>query len=731
MITLKSLTLSNIGRFVEEQTIDFTTLGSLVQVDGQNSNTGGSSGSGKSTIFKALEFLLGLNDVSNGILQSRLTKDPMSVTGLFDLDGQPLKIERNKKLLIDLNGEVTTGSSKLTEEKLDQIIGMPRDLFRKILHKRQGEGGFFLNLGPSETHKFLTDCLGLQKEQEKILVLDTKMAGLTKIEISLKSSIESNRMGLEATKSAILSLGQPPVLEIDPEAVAAAKTRHTEANVAHLWLKTTHKTEMEELEKSRPKVAATPFDRAGIEYLESEVSRFLAEVSGFEKAELNRQSIVKSKISDFEVLSNKLGNSELNRQSEVRSKISSNKTDVTRASYVLRDGNKAKEEAITLAESLKKVRASICPTCEQQWITDAAKATETQILQKLQEYKKLVVAGIEADKKIKTLEEDRKVLDLEVQPKPIPELENINVQLTKLKLELWPQIDPAKTELKSKIDSINKDLSNLRKEERDHQLNENAKMQLVVDNFAQKQAALRQSHEIALKPLQDEINKAISEYETMSHKLRSFEESKKRFEQSLGKLNLQSSSYELELSTKSLELVQIQEEIELATEAKKAIKSYLSCSFEDALNSIGDTATKFIRNVPNMQNGTIQFEGLKETKDGKVKEEVTCLISMDGEIGIPVKSLSGGERSSTDLAIDLAVMEFIQETAGKGINLLILDEPFTGLDSTNISSIVDLLRESGINKQILIVDHNPLIQQTFESKITVIRDGLTSKIVQQ
>src|SRR5271165_567224 len=139
MLTIKSLTLQNIGRFVEPQTIDFTSLGSLVQIDGNNLNTGGSSGAGKSTIFKALEFLLGLNDISNGVLQSRLTKESMVVTGLFEFDGIPLKIERNKKLLIDLNGETTTGSSKVTEEKLDQIIGMPRDLFRQILHKRQGE----------------------------------------------------------------------------------------------------------------------------------------------------------------------------------------------------------------------------------------------------------------------------------------------------------------------------------------------------------------------------------------------------------------------------------------------------------------------------------------------------------------------------------------------------------------------------------------------------------------
>src|ERR1041385_1659468 len=198
MLLLKSLTFSGIGRFVEPQTILFDALGNIVQVEGNNLNTGGSSGAGKSTIFKALEFLLGLNDTPNGVLQSRLTKTPMTVSALFDFDDLPLKIERGKKLLIDLNGEITTGSSEISEEKLDTIIGMPRKLFRKILHKRQSEGGFFLDMTPSDTHKFLVSCLGQDKEQSKLLILDTRLQALQEEESSLKSELVAATTGLEA-----------------------------------------------------------------------------------------------------------------------------------------------------------------------------------------------------------------------------------------------------------------------------------------------------------------------------------------------------------------------------------------------------------------------------------------------------------------------------------------------------------------------------------------------------
>lgn len=81
MLKIKTLKFKNIGRFVTEQVINFATLDGLIQVDGVNNNTNGSSGAGKSTIFQALDYLLGLNDTPLTILQSRLTKEGIWVQG--------------------------------------------------------------------------------------------------------------------------------------------------------------------------------------------------------------------------------------------------------------------------------------------------------------------------------------------------------------------------------------------------------------------------------------------------------------------------------------------------------------------------------------------------------------------------------------------------------------------------------------------------------------------------
>ena len=169
MLKLKKLHLRGVGRFVENQVIDFDSLGTMVQVDGQNNNTKGSSGAGKSTIFNALDYLLGFSDLPTTVLQSRYAKD-IFVKGEFDWDGKDLFIVRGKKdgLIVSVDGEVKTGSIKLVEEEIDKILAMPRDLFRQILHKRQFSRGFFLNMTPKENYEFLTSCLNLEKEKKKV-----------------------------------------------------------------------------------------------------------------------------------------------------------------------------------------------------------------------------------------------------------------------------------------------------------------------------------------------------------------------------------------------------------------------------------------------------------------------------------------------------------------------------------------------------------------------------------
>jgi hypothetical protein len=68
----KYLKFKGIGRFVEEQTIVFDSLSKFVQLGGQNNNTKGSSGAGKSTVFMAEDYLFGVSNRPGTVLKSRL-----------------------------------------------------------------------------------------------------------------------------------------------------------------------------------------------------------------------------------------------------------------------------------------------------------------------------------------------------------------------------------------------------------------------------------------------------------------------------------------------------------------------------------------------------------------------------------------------------------------------------------------------------------------------------------
>src|SRR5581483_3662986 len=279
MIDPKELRFSGIGRFVDEQVINFESLGDLVQVDGENRNTGGSSGAGKSTVFHALDYLLGLNDIPNTVLQSRVSKDPISVSGLFDYNGKALKISRNKgKLAIELDGVETRGSSKISEEKLDEILAMPRDLFRKILHKRQKEGGFFLSLTPKEMNDFLTDCLGLSKHKKDLEVLDAKIKELTEKKELATTSLNSARVAVKTTQDAILGLGLAPVRDMHQEVVLQLKNKADTSSAALTMILAQQRIEAEAFDLQRPQPQSTVVDTSTRAQLEQNLTQLRAQM---------------------------------------------------------------------------------------------------------------------------------------------------------------------------------------------------------------------------------------------------------------------------------------------------------------------------------------------------------------------------------------------------------------------------------------------------------------------
>ena len=685
MLKLKSLRLSGIGRFVEPQDVDFQKLGNLVQIDGENRNTGGSSGSGKSTLFNSLDYLLGLNDLPTTVLQSRLTKEKLSVEGEFDWDGKPITITRAAKLAITIDGHTIVGSSALTEAKLDEILGLPRKVFRKILHKRQKEGGFFLEFTPKEMYQFLTDALNLAAERKKLEKVEAKLSDLDKQKTSRQIAISNAQSSLKAMQEAILGLGLAPIRDIHQSVILELKGRYDESAKRYQETESQQKQETQDLESQRPKVSVTAFDS-------SEKSRLEArrqELSSSRASKIQQES---SRISGLKTL--------LNEKALLKSDLQ----------YQIRDGDTSKIHATELAGQVKKIRDTICPTCERpEWVHESAKAKETEFLNKIAICRDKIMAGENAKIKISAIDADMLELHAMLVPKEDPELLQINAELVAIE----PLILAEKTK------------------ESAHLAEQNVANSSILQHFATKQSELRQKQAIDMDQVRGQADVDRRAFEAAIAKLKAYDESLKKYETTLSYMKTNEAVYVKDLAENQIAFDALSAEIEMAEELKKIVKTFISCAFDDALEAIGDAATKIIRCIPTMSNATIQFEGQKETNDGKVKEEVNAVISMDGDIGIPIKSLSGGERSSVDLAVDLAVIDLVESESAKGIDVFILDEPFTGLDTVSIEMALEVLKNSNSTKKLIVVDHNPEVKQMVSNRLIVVRDGSSSTIKEE
>lgn len=679
MLELLDMRLSAIGRFVEEQSIDFSSLKEFIQVDGQNNNTGGSSGAAKTTLFNALDYLLGLNDLPSTILQSRYTEEQLSVSGSFLWDGKPVSITRGKKLKVNVDGRVVEGSSALAEEAIDGILGMPRKIFRKLLHKRQKEGGFFLDFTPQKMHEFLIDCLNLAEYRAKDATMDARIKDLILSKSMEETFLNGQEVGLDATAAAIASLGSAPTRNMDQETVLGLKKKMDEAEGALKLALETQAKLLADLELERPKTAVIPFDRTALELHAKTKEDLNAKLNAIAQAEKDRITKVKEWIS--------INNSAIKDN------------DALQAAQKL-----AHAEALVAADEIKQIRANSCPTCKQQWTE--GKNKETELLKKIAELKVVMDKGAQAYQDRYVLDKNTEGLNNDLTARIHPDVPTINAAIA----------DAAALHLAEKL-----------KEDADIE-RQNSANNAENEKFSLKERAVRARWDAEVMQARGTLDISRRVFDNAVNIIKSFNETSVRYQKNFDDLKSREAKFTNKIAEVKNTIVEIAAELVLAEEAKKAIKMFLSVSFDEALEAIGTKATEIIRCIPNMKNGTIQFDGTKETKDGKIKEEVNAVIGMDGEESVPIKSLSGGERSAVDIAVDLAVIDFIETKSGKGINLFILDEPFTGLGPVEIEMALEVLKNSNTNKKIVIVDHNSEVKQMVQNRLVVVRDGLTSRI---
>ena len=674
MLKLKNYSFSGIGRFAQKQHIDLETRDHLIQIDGENTNTGGSSGAGKSTTVEALAFLLGISDIPSTQLQSRLTKTPIWVSGEFEGD---ITITRSKKdgLTIQTPSGTVSGNSKLAEEKLDEIIGVNRKLLKTMCYKRQKQGGFFLNLTPKESHEFLVDCLNLTELKDKRQKLEITLKDKYKPRhLELNAQIETLKSGLEGFNVLIQQKEKPvePVLE-------DVSSKAIEIDLLKQALENEEKTYNDMVEKLGPK----PIEPASPKFeKEDELS-----------------------VKDTLVASLKIKMQE--NYSKKATDIEQATSAVTTIDQKIKDAVVIKDKMIKVVENINKLEAEKdhltlgnCPTCEREW-DDGNRQIKLDSLNTSIDSNRELFSNYrneiektphyhEMKKKAEQILGDRAALVVNKDEEIA--LEALNESRRILQNEKENIDSTARSTYLELSDKYNQQFS-------------------LIDNmFKNKKVEIK-----------DKIAETQYQIEKVDLQKKSYKEALETFEKDMEVINKERNRVFCELTDKQEEFKQTEKNILLSEESVRLIRDYTLQKFQDTLEYIGQRATEIINMIPNMSNAVIYFESAKETKSGKVKNEVNAVINLEGDSGIPIKTLSGGERTSADFAIDLAVGEMIESMTQKGVNFLIIDEGFDGLDSVSKIECLEILKSLNTEKKIMMVDHSQEVKEMVGDIIKVRR----------
>jgi DNA repair exonuclease SbcCD ATPase subunit len=716
MLFLEKLEFGAIRAFRDIHTVDFTTKSKCVQIKGVNVDTGGSSGAAKSTIAMALDYLLGVSELPATALQCRFSEDALFVRGTFkDSEGNKIVFERDRKkgVVLHMGDQTFEGSSKAVEAKFDDIIqGIPRDVFRKMYHKRQGEKGFFLSLTPKSSYEFMMRSVDLEEWENKMSaaksVADKKTKELEPIshQVEAKETLISELLGM---------------VEEKPEKPAMTDVSTLEKTVKSID-KDVEKLEAECRDKlskilkpSKSEIGKNP-EKAKIEDLigkklkvEERLESTLSEVS-------KEKNKIRARLSEID--------SEREEKNEnLKKEIFTLTQKFNAAGKAASSLEEAKRDAKKLVGELKHLSAAECPTCLREWQDEAY---QEKVASKKEELKMLKI-------KIEALSEKaNSAVDIE---KELDEKQaQVNYKKTEEEIDLETQLESMDGEndnvikLRSALKKIDSTVLELQGKHSAMAIKASREYEDALEEYEATITTIKNSYVLKISSLKDRKYTLESEIRDEKLKKEYYEDALKKHEARLSELTSKVKSAQASKEALEEKRKTIQRELDLAEESYRAIRSYTMKVFQDTLDTISATATEMLSQVPNTQSKTITFEGFKEQKNGKVVEEITASVSSAGHTDVDIRTLSGGERASVDLAVDMAVLQVLEDRFNKGIDVFILDEPFNGLGAVEIESYLEVIKNANTSKRLLIIDHSPEVQEMVDDTIIVLKENDVSRI---
>jgi DNA repair exonuclease SbcCD ATPase subunit len=158
---IKKIKLSNFRSFTDPAEIEFAGPG-LYCIKGFNTETGSSSGAGKSNFHYAISHLLGYCPVPATELQTYLTDTRYKVEGWFELDGKEVYISRGDKVKFKIDGEPEVTGATPVNQSVEQLLKINPELVKALTFRPQRSFGAFFSKTDQEKKTFLSSVLNLE-----------------------------------------------------------------------------------------------------------------------------------------------------------------------------------------------------------------------------------------------------------------------------------------------------------------------------------------------------------------------------------------------------------------------------------------------------------------------------------------------------------------------------------------------------------------------------------------
>lgn len=223
---------------------------------------------------------------------------------------------------------------------------------------------------------------------------------------------------------------------------------------------------------------------------------------------------------------------------------------------------------------------------------------------------------------------------------------------------------------------------------------------------------------------------AISSYESRASKARADAKTLREdvaWKKQLEELNRKIAVAGKDIDTKTQELIPVDHELSMLrfwkyNMGRGGFQTYLA-----------NKSVKIIEGVTNAYldrfgvDIRVSINGFKVLKSGEVREKIDVFVSNDGIDWKAFMGKSGGERGRVTLAGVLGIQRLINmSTGGRGLDLLLLDEVLSGVDSGGTFKIINTLETLGTT--VMMITQNIEDVSICKNVISVWKENGISKI---